>query len=74
MSGDPHDKANASYRVWHSVVVPGESPPAKSEELSKSFFTRRKKDFIEFDYGDEGKTASRYGSRVAAASRASSGR
>jgi hypothetical protein len=25
--------------------------------LSKSFFTRRKRDFIGFDYGDAGKTA-----------------
>jgi hypothetical protein len=25
--------------------------------LRKSFFTRRKKDLIEFDYGDSGKTA-----------------
>jgi hypothetical protein len=25
--------------------------------LSKSFFTRRKRDFITFDYGDAGKTA-----------------
>jgi hypothetical protein len=54
VSGDPHDKANAGYRVWHSVVAAGEAPPATPGELRESFFTRRKRDFIGFDYGDAG--------------------
>jgi hypothetical protein len=57
VSGNPHDKANAGYRVWYRVVGPGETPPEKPEDLNKSFFTRRKRDFIEFDYADAGKTA-----------------
>jgi hypothetical protein len=57
VSGDPRDRANAGYRVWYSVVAPREAPPAKPEYLRKSFFTRRKRDFITFDYGDAGKTA-----------------
>jgi hypothetical protein len=36
---------------------PGETPPANPEELRKSFYTQRKKDLIEFDFGDSGKTA-----------------
>jgi hypothetical protein len=57
VSGDPHDRANAGSRVWYSVIAPREAPPAKPEDLRKSFFTRRKRDFITFDYGDAGKTA-----------------
>jgi hypothetical protein len=57
VSGDPQDRANSGYRVWYDVVAPGEAPPAKPEDLRKSFFTRRKRDFITFDYGDAGKTA-----------------
>jgi hypothetical protein len=57
VSGDPHDRANGGFRIWHSVIAPGEAPPAKPEELRKSFFTRRKKDRIEFEYEDSGKTA-----------------
>jgi hypothetical protein len=34
----------------------GETPPAGPEDLRKSFFTRRRRDFIEFDYADSGKT------------------
>jgi hypothetical protein len=56
VSGDPHDRANGGYRVWYSVVAPGETPPAGPEDLRKSFFTRRKRDFIAFDYADSGKT------------------
>ncbi|MDR2783031.1 MAG: hypothetical protein LBB48_04200, partial [Treponema sp.] len=57
VSGASRDRANAGYRVWYSVIAPGEAPPAKPEELRKSFFTRRKRDFIRFDYGDAGKAA-----------------
>jgi hypothetical protein len=34
---------------------PGETPPANPDELHKSFFTKRKKDVIEFEFGDSGK-------------------
>ncbi|MDR2792397.1 MAG: hypothetical protein LBB61_01845, partial [Treponema sp.] len=44
------------FRIWHSAIAPGEAPPAKPEDLRKSFFTRRKKDVIAFDYADSGKT------------------
>jgi hypothetical protein len=57
VSGDAHDKANAGYRVWYRVVAEGETPPVDPKELRESFFTRRKRDFIEFGYGDAGKTA-----------------
>jgi hypothetical protein len=57
VTGDPGDKANKGYRIWYSVVAPGETPPANPEELRKSFYTQRKKDLIEFEFGDSGKTA-----------------
>jgi hypothetical protein len=57
VSGDPHDRANGGYRVWYRVIAPGETPPAQPEDLRKSFFTRRKWDFIGFDYADSGKSA-----------------
>jgi hypothetical protein len=55
--GSPTDPANKGYRIWYSVVAPGETPPANPDDLRKSFFTKRKKDVIEFDFGDSGKTA-----------------
>jgi hypothetical protein len=57
VDGDPRDKENRGYRLWHSVIAPGETPPAKPEELRASFYTQRRKDLIEFDFGDSGKTA-----------------
>jgi hypothetical protein len=57
LTGSPDDRANKGYRIWYSVSAPGETPPANPEELRKSFFTKRKKDLIEFDFGDSGKTA-----------------
>ncbi|MDR2185082.1 MAG: hypothetical protein LBO80_05365, partial [Treponema sp.] len=57
VSGDPNDRANKGYRVWYKVAAPGEAPPRDPEELTKSFYTRRKKNVIVFDYGDSGKTA-----------------
>jgi hypothetical protein len=57
VTGSPSDPANKGYRIWYSVIAPGETPPAKPEDLRKSFYTTRKKDVIEFDYGDSGKTA-----------------
>jgi hypothetical protein len=57
VTGDPNDKANKGYRIWYSVIASGEAPPTNPEELRKSFFTKRKKDLMEFDFGDSGKTA-----------------
>jgi hypothetical protein len=56
VTGSPGDKANKGYRIWYSVITPGETPPAKPEELRKSFYTQRRKDLIEFDFEDSGKT------------------
>jgi hypothetical protein len=57
VTGSPSDPANKGYRVWYSVIAPGETPPVNPNELRKSFFTKRKKDVVEFDFGDSGKTA-----------------
>jgi hypothetical protein len=57
VTGNPSDPANKGYRIWYSVVAPGETPPANPDDLRKSFFTKRKKDLIDFDFGDSGKTA-----------------
>jgi hypothetical protein len=57
ITGSPNDPANKGCRVWYSVVAPGEEPSANPEDLRKSFLTMRKKDVVEFDYGDSGKTA-----------------
>jgi hypothetical protein len=57
ITGSPSDPANKGCRIWYSVVAPGEKPPVNPRELRESFFTRQKKDVIEFDYGDSGKTA-----------------
>jgi hypothetical protein len=56
LSGSPDDRANKGYRIWYAVVAPGETPPTGPDDLHKSFYTKRKKDRIEFDYGDSGKT------------------
>jgi hypothetical protein len=58
VTGNPDDKANKGYRIWYSVAAPGETPPASPEELRKSFYTQRKKDLIEFEFGDSGSTVS----------------
>ena len=57
VTGDPNDKANKGYRIWYTVAAPGEAIPASPEDLRKSFYTKRKKDVIDFDFGDSGKTA-----------------
>jgi hypothetical protein len=57
VNGSPSDPANKGYRIWYSVVAPGETPPANPGELRNSFYTKRKKDVIEFEFGDSGKTA-----------------
>jgi hypothetical protein len=56
VTGDPGDKANRGYRIWYSVVAPGETPPTAPKELRQSFYTQRKKDLIEFEFGDSGST------------------
>jgi hypothetical protein len=56
-SGDPGDKANEGFRVYHTLTAPGEPAPTAPLETWASFFTRRKKDKLEFGYADSGKTA-----------------
>jgi hypothetical protein len=57
VTGNPSDPANKGYRIWYTLAAPGETPPANPDDLRKSFYTKRKKDVIEFDFGDSGKTA-----------------
>ena len=57
VTGNPADPANKGYRIWHSVIAPGDAPPAAPEDLRMSFYTKRKKDLIEFDFGGSGKIA-----------------
>jgi hypothetical protein len=57
VTGAAADPANKGYRIWYSVVGQGESAPANPDDLRKSFFTKRKKDIIEFDFDASGKTA-----------------
>ena len=57
VTGSATGPANKSYRIWYSVVAPGETPPTNPDDLRKSFFTKRKKDVIEFEFSDSGKTA-----------------
>ncbi|MHB9291053.1 hypothetical protein Holit_00125 [Hollandina sp. SP2] len=57
VTGSPSDPANKGFRIYYRVVGPDDTPPTSPEDLGKSFFTKRKKDLIEFDYGDSGKTA-----------------
>lgn len=57
LTGNHDDAANKSYRVWYKAVAQGETPPANPDALSKSVSTKRKKDLINFDFGDSGKTA-----------------
>jgi hypothetical protein len=51
VTGSPNDPANKGYRIWYSVIAPGETPPAEPEELRKSFYTTRKKDVWQKAYG-----------------------
>ena len=57
VTGNPQDSANKGYRIWYSVAAHGAPPPAEPQTLSNSFYTKRKKDLIEFAFGDSGKTA-----------------
>jgi hypothetical protein len=56
VTGSPADPANKGCRIWYSVIGQGEEPPADPEQLRTSFYTMRKKDVIEFAFGDSGKT------------------
>jgi hypothetical protein len=56
VTGSPDDKANKSYRVFYKIVGLGEPPPTDPKELDRSFSTKRRKDLVEFEYGDSGKT------------------
>ncbi|MDR1491359.1 MAG: hypothetical protein LBT05_01360 [Planctomycetaceae bacterium] len=57
VTGNPDDPANKGYRIWYSVVAPDEIQPENPDDLRKSFYTKRKKDVIEFEFSDSGKTA-----------------
>jgi hypothetical protein len=57
LTGKPFDPANKVYRIWYSVIAQGGTAPANPGELNESFSTKRKKDVIEFDFDDSGKTA-----------------
>ncbi|MHB9292736.1 hypothetical protein Holit_01839 [Hollandina sp. SP2] len=57
VSGDPDDRANKGFRIWYKVVPPGGEPVTSPKQLDESFFTRRKKDLVVFDYEDSAKTA-----------------
>jgi hypothetical protein len=56
VSGDPKDRANKGYRVWYKVVPPGGEAVTNPEDLTKSFYTQRQRDVLQFDYEDSGKT------------------
>jgi hypothetical protein len=53
VTGSEADPANKGY----SIAGRGETPPTNPDDLRKSFFTKRKKDVIEFEFGESGKTA-----------------
>ena len=57
VTGNPHDAANKGYRIWFSVAAQGDTPPANPQDLRDSFYTKRKKDLMEFAFEDSGKTA-----------------
>jgi hypothetical protein len=50
-------KPNIKTEYTQRLTAHGETPPEKPKDLRESFFTKRKKDVIEFDFGDSGKTA-----------------
>jgi hypothetical protein len=55
ISGTADNPAHKAYRIWYNIVEQGETPPTRPEELRKHFFTKRKKDVIEFTSDDSGK-------------------
>jgi hypothetical protein len=56
-TGSPHDPSNKGYRVWYTVCGSGDTPPENPPDLRESFYTKRKKDVMEFGTADSGKTA-----------------
>jgi hypothetical protein len=56
VTGNPNDSANKGFRIWYIVAAQNETAPANPDDLRKSFFTKQKKDVIEFDFEDSGKT------------------
>jgi hypothetical protein len=56
VTGSSANPANKGYRIWYSVVAPGETPPARPDDLRKSFYTMRKKHLVQFDYNESGHT------------------
>ena len=60
VDGRADDPANKGYRIYYRVVAAGETPPEDPEKpgaLPLSFYTKRRKDLLEFAYEDSGKTA-----------------
>jgi hypothetical protein len=57
VSGNLEDRDNKNYRICFKVVPPGGEPVTDPRNLTESFSTRRRKDLINFDYADSGKTA-----------------
>ncbi|MDR2509226.1 MAG: hypothetical protein LBC77_01125 [Spirochaetaceae bacterium] len=57
ITGGPHETANKGYRIYYRVAGQGEAPPERQEDLNVSFFTKRKKELLEFGTADSGKTA-----------------
>jgi hypothetical protein len=56
VTGDLNDKANKGCWIWYAVVLLEGEAPANPEQLTKSFYTKRKKDVMDFDYPDSRKT------------------
>jgi hypothetical protein len=57
VTGNPQDAANKGYRVWYHVPQAGDAPPSSPADLRESFYTKRKRDLMEFAFEDSGKTA-----------------
>jgi hypothetical protein len=57
VTGSPSELANKGCLIHYSVAAPGKTPPVKPDDFRKSFYIKRKKNIIEFDFGDSGKTA-----------------
>jgi hypothetical protein len=57
ITGSPEDKSNKGYRIWYKAVPPGGEAVTNPKQLDESFFTKRKKDVVLFEYEDSGKTA-----------------
>jgi hypothetical protein len=40
VTGSPNDAAHKGYRIWYSVIAPGEMLPANPGDLHKSFYIK----------------------------------